>query len=144
MLECGVDKKKIYVMEIGKKYNCGIIKLSPIKLYHDVPNCGWRIYIDGEKAIYATDTSTLNGIVAKDYHNYMIEANYSEDEIEERIIAKTSAGQYCHEIRTKETHLSHEEASEWLLANMGKNSEYVFLHQHKSREKPKEWEYADE
>lgn len=145
LLECGVDKKNIYVMEIGKKYNCGIVSLSPFKLYHDIdtPNCGWRIYTGDEKALYATDTSTMKGIVAKDYNLYLLESNYSEDEIQERIREKQENGQYCYEERVIKTHLSHEQASEWLMENMSFHSEYVFLHGHKDKKKPQEWEYAD-
>lgn len=86
----------------------------------------------------------MRGIVAKDYSLYLIESNYQEDDLEQRIIEKTAAGQYCYELNVASRHLSHEECSEWLMQNMGQKSEYVLLHQHKSKEKPKEWEYADE
>ena len=144
LLDAGIPKQNIDVYEIGKIYDYKAFKVSPIKLYHNVENCGYRLFLNGEKAVYATDTGHLKGISAKDYDLYLIEANYTEDDLEQRIIEKTAAGQYCYELHVAERHLSHEEASEWLLDNMGKNSEYVFLHQHKSREKPKEWEYADE
>ena len=144
LVDAGIPKQNIDVYEIGKIYDYKAFKVSPIKLYHNVENCGYRLFLNGEKAIYATDTGHLKGITAKDYNLYLIESNYDEDDLEQRIIEKTAAGQYCYELHVAERHLSHEEASEWLLANMGKNSEYVFLHQHKSREKPKEWEYADE
>lgn len=144
LVDAGIPKQNIDVYEIGKIYDYKAFKVSPIKLYHNVKNCGYRLFLNGEKAIYATDTGHLKGITAKDYDLYLIEANYDEDDLEQRIIEKTAAGQYCYELHVAERHLSHEEASEWLLANMGKNSEYVFLHQHKSREKPKEWEYQDD
>lgn len=117
--------------------------MSPVKLYHDVENAGYRLYIGDKKAIYATDTAHLTGITAKDYNLYLIEANYSEDEIQERIKTKQENGEFCYEISAMKRHLSHEKASEFLLENMGKNSEYVFLHQHKDKKKPKEWDYAD-
>lgn len=117
--------------------------MSPIKLYHNVENCGYRLFVGQEKAIYATDTGHMRGITAKGYDLYMIESNYDEDDLEQRIREKTAAGQYCYELNVAERHLSHTQASEWLLANMKKNSEYVFLHQHQNRDKPKEWEYAD-
>ena len=143
LVDCGVPKERIDVYEIGKIYDYKAFKVSPIKLYHNVPNCGYRIFANGEKAIYATDTGHLQGITAKDYSLYLIEANYTEGDLEQRIIEKTAAGQYCYELYVADRHLSHEQASEFLLANMGQNGKYVFLHQHKSREKPKEWEYAD-
>lgn len=144
LVECDVPKQNIDVYEIGKIYDYRLFKVSPIKLYHNVENCGYRLFFGDKRAIYATDTAHLNGITAKDYDLYMIEANYTEEDLEERIIAKTAAGQYCYELQVAERHLSHEQASEFLLANMGKHSQYVFLHQHK--EKPKkndDWSYAD-
>lgn len=143
LLTAGVDKLNIDVYKIGAIYDYKAFKVSPIKLYHNVPNCGYRIFANGEKAIYATDTGHLQGITAKDYSLYLIEANYEEEDLEQRIIEKTASGQYCYELHVAERHLSHEQASEFLLANMGQNSEYCFLHGHKDKEKPKEWEYAD-
>lgn len=143
LVNAGVPKERIDVYEIGKIYDYRAFKLSPIKLYHNVENAGYRLFFDNEKAIYMTDTGHLQGITAKDYNLYLVESNYTEDDLEQRIIEKTAAGQYCYELQVSERHLSHEQASEWLLQNMGKNSEYVFLHQHQSKDKPKEWEYAD-
>lgn len=143
LVDAGIPKQSIDVYEIGKIYDYKAFKVSPIKLYHNVPNSGYRVFANGEKAIYATDTGHLQGITAKDYDLYMIESNYDEDDLEQRIREKTDAGQYCYELNVAERHLSHTQASEWLLANMKKNSEYVFLHQHQNRDKPKEWEYAD-
>ena len=79
----------------------------------------------------------------QDYDLYMIESNYDEDDLEQRIIEKTAAGQYCYELYVAERHLSHTQASEWLMQNMSAKSEYVFLHQHQSKKKPQDWEYAD-
>lgn len=143
LIEAGIPKQNIDVYEIGKIYDYKAFKVSPIKLYHNVENCGYRLFVGQEKAIYATDTGHMRGITAKGYDLYMIESNYDEDDLEQRIREKTAAGQYCYELNVAERHLSHTQASEWLLANMKKNSEYVFLHQHQNRDKPKEWEYAD-
>ena len=144
LLECNVPKRNIDVYEIGKIYDYRALKLSPIKLYHNVPNCGYKLFFGEKRAIYATDTAHLNGITAKDYDLYLIEANYTEDDLEERIIAKTAAGQYCYELNVAERHLSHEQASQFLLENMGKNSNYVFLHGHKEKpEKANDWGYQE-
>ena len=144
LVECDVPKTNIDVYDISRVYNYGAFQLAAFRLYHNVPNCGYRLFIKGEKAIYATDTAHLNGITAKDYDLYLIEANYTEEDLEERIIAKTAAGQYCYELNVANRHLSHEQASEFLLKNMGKHSKYVFLHQHKEREKPQDWGYVDD
>lgn len=143
LVEAGVPKQQIDVLEIGKIYDYKAFKVSPIKLYHNVPNCGYRVFANGEKAIYATDTGHLQGITAKDYDLYMIEANYIDEDLQERINAKLEAGEYSYELNVASRHLSHEQASEWLMENMSFHSEYVFLHGHKDKKKPQEWEYAD-
>lgn len=144
LVEAGVPKQSIDVFEIGKIYDYKAFKVSPIKLYHNVPNCGYRIFANGEKAIYATDTEHLQGITAKDYGLYMIEANYTDEDLQERINAKLEAGEYSYELNVASRHLSHEQASEWLMENMSAKSEYVFLHGHKDREQNKDWSYKDD
>ncbi len=133
LISCGVSKENIFVMQIGKLYDFGACKASPVKLYHDVPNAGYRIYIGAEKALYCTDTRHLDGIFAKDYDLYLIEANYEEDEIEERIQTKQTEGKFCYETGVLTRHLSKEQADAFLLENMGDNSEYIYLHQHRER-----------
>ena len=53
-----------------------------------------------------------------------------EEELEERIKQKQLQGDFTYEWRVKDTHLSQEQCVEFLLNNMGENSEYVFMHQH--------------
>lgn len=133
LIECGVSRSNIDILEIGKKYDYRLFKVVPIKLYHDVPQCGYRIMFDNKKILYATDTRTLEGIIAKNYDLYLIEGNYDEDEIQERIKIKQQKGMYAYEFRAKDTHLSKQQATNFLLENMGDNSEYVFMHQHIER-----------
>ena len=133
LLECGVLRKNIDVLEIGTKYDYKLFKVVPIKLYHDVPQCGYRVLFDDYKVIYATDTRTLDGITAKNYDLYLIEGNYEDEELEERIRKKQEIQQYCYEYRARYTHLSKGQASDFLLKNMGNNSEYVFMHEHVER-----------
>lgn len=118
------------ILKIGKKYDYGAFKVSPVKLYHDVPNCGYRLYFDDKKMFYATDTSTLQGIVAKDYDLYMIERNYEESEIIERIKEKESAGEYAYEKRAMHNHLSEQQCNEFLVNNAGAKSEFIYMHMH--------------
>ena len=133
LLECGVDRRNIDVLQIGTKYDYRLFKIVPIKLYHDVPQCGYRVLFDDYKVIYATDTRTLEGITAKNYDLYLIEGNYEDEELEERIRKKQEVQQYCYEYRARYTHLSKGQASDFLLENMGDNSEYVFMHEHIER-----------
>lgn len=130
LLECGVSRKNIDVLKIGVKYDYKLFKVVPVKLYHDVPQCGYRILFDNFKAIYMTDTSTVEGITAKDYDLYLIEANYTDEDIESRINRSYMKNKYCYEIRAIDTHLSKGQACDFLLQNMGEKSEYVFMHEH--------------
>lgn len=133
LLKCGVDRKNIDVLEIGTKYDYKLFKIAPIKLYHDVPQCGYRVLFPNYKVIYMTDTKTVEGISAKNYDLYLIEGNYEDNELEERIRQKQEKQQYCYEYRARYTHLSKGQASDFLLENMGENSEYVFMHEHVER-----------
>lgn len=135
LIKCGVNKKNIDVYEIGKKYNySNNMSISPVLLYHDVPQCGYRVFIGNEKLIYCTDTNSVEGISAKNYNYYLIEANYKEEEIKERIKAKEVLGQYCYEKDVILNHLSKEKCDKFLYDNMGNNSKYEYMHIHIDRE----------
>ena len=130
LIECGVNKKNIDVYEIGKIYDYGNFKVIAVKLYHDVPQCGYKLKINGNKLIYATDTSQIEHVVAKNYDYYFIEGNYeNEEELHQR-----AENQY-YENRVRNTHLSKVAATEWLMNNMGNESKYIFMHEHKERNK---------
>lgn len=136
MVEAGVPSDKIDLYRMGKTYRYPNSEpiIEPIPLTHDVENLGYKIYTNGERAIYATDTFTLDGIDAEGFDLYMIEANYTEDEMAERINRKLEAGEYVYEYRAAAGHLSKEKADEWLRANAtpGK-SRIVYLHRHEER-----------
>lgn len=125
-----VDPRRIDILECDRWYDYGQVKVSPVSLFHDVPNCGYRLDFNGCKVFYATDTGTLDGIEAKGYDLYMLEANHTRAGIEERAKAKMERGEYSYELRAAETHLSEEQALDFIGANAGPKSEYVFLHQH--------------
>jgi len=128
LIECGVNKKNIDIYEIGKIYSYRDFRIVPIKLYHDVPQCGYKLKINGNKLIYATDTEKINHINAKNYDYYFIEGNYeNEEELHNRAVND------YYEHRVKNTHLSKVQATEWLMQNMGENSKYIFMHEHRER-----------
>ena len=106
-------------------------KITMVPAVHNVPNAGYKIYLpNGKKVFYMTDTNEINHISAKDFDLYLLEANYSEEEIRWRIDTKTAAGKYAYEINVLKSHLSREKADEWLRNNMGPRSTYVYIHQH--------------
>lgn len=135
LLEAGVDKRCISVCapkETWCFFGTAMAELFP--LVHDVQNCGWMIVTtDRETAFYATDTATLDGVEAKDYDLYLIEANHTREELEARAKAKLEAGQYAYEYRAAANHLSQEQALDWLYQQMGPHSRYVFLHAHQDK-----------
>lgn len=133
LLNCGVPKENIDVIEYGKLYDYAIFKICPVLLYHDVPNYGYRIFMNDEKLFYATDTNTLDGITAKNYDLYMVEANYTDEDIQARIREKQNKGEYAYEIGVLHSHLSKTECDNFIYDNIGSNGAYVYLHQHVDR-----------
>lgn len=121
--------KNIDVYELNKIYDYGEFKISIGRLYHDTPNCFFRIFKGDHKIFRATDTSHLNGIEAKSYSLYCIEMNYSEEVINQRIAEKKKTGAFCYEVGAANSHLSEEQAKEWLFKNMNENSQVIRLHE---------------
>lgn len=121
--------KNVDILESGKVYDYGAFKVSPITLYHDVPNFGYRIFQGETKIIHCTDTYTMEGITAKDYSFYAIESNHWEEEVNKRIEEKQKRGAFCYEIGAKNSHLSEEQAREFIFKNRGENSQVIRLHE---------------
>ena len=131
LVDAGVNPHVIDVINLYSflHYRSGTV-ITAFPIPHNVPNCGWHIDIDGYRIFYATDCATLDGIEAKNYDLYMIEANHTRAEIEARIADKHAAGQFAYEEAAARNHLSREQAEDWLARNAGEHSKYVFLHQH--------------
>lgn len=125
--------KNIDVLQVGKIYDYGAFKVSPIKLYHDVPNFGWRIFLpNGQKIFHATDTVHLEGITAKGYDLYAIEHNYCEEYIQQAIEEARANGEYTHAYGSIKTHLSIQQARAFIEANRKESSEVLELHKSRS------------
>ena len=135
LIECGVDKRNIDVYDniSNFKYLDNLI-VTTFDLQHDVLNCGYKLFINDKKYFYATDTRSLENIEAKDYDMYFVEGNYEDkNELEERKQKHIEKGEYYYEDRVEKTHLSQVQATEWLMKNMGSNSKYIFMHEHKEK-----------
>lgn len=132
LLSAGIPARCIDLYNPDSVYGYGAdVKISAFYLTHDVENCGYRVYISGESAIYATDTGSLDGISAPDYDIYLVEANHTEAEIAERIQRKLEAGEFVYEYRAAAGHLSKEKADAWLAQNATPGKSRVFyLHKH--------------
>lgn len=129
----GVSARQIDVLEAGKRYDYGSFQIEPVTLYHDVPNYGLKIYINGKKVIYIVDTGYVDDVDAKNFDLYLLESNHTRAEIEARIAEKQSRGEFAYETRAAQNHLSQEQAMDWLARNAGPNSKYILLHQHRER-----------
>lgn len=130
----GIKSSKIDVLKHNKIYDYGAFKIGVIPLIHDVKNYGLKIFDlkTKEKIIYAVDTNKIDHIKAVDYNLYLIEANYDIDKLEANIKSDIEKGIYSYGMRVKDTHLSIQAASEYILNNAGANSQYEFIHQSKN------------
>jgi len=127
-----VKPRNIDVYDQGKTFLYPeFAEVRPLALIHNAKNCAYSISLKtGERVFYATDTNRIDHIEAKNYDLYLIEANYTEAEIVERIRRKEEAGGHVYEWDVLQNHLSKEKADDWLYRNMGANSRYVYLHEH--------------
>lgn len=133
LTDANVKPEQIIVMEPNKIYGFGICDVIPFEVEHDVPNVGYKIHFPSCKVVYATDCVNLRGIRAKDYDLYCVEANFQKEELQARMDAKKEAGLYPYEQRVLKCHMSKEECDDWLVKNMGHDSQYMYLHCHEDK-----------
>lgn len=134
LYEAGVSATQIDVFKPdgwASYYVDGLsVYASPVALTHNVQNCGWKISTQAGTVFYATDTGTLDGIEAKNYDLYLVEANHTRAEIEARLAEKEAQGVFAYERKAAENHLSFEQTVDWLTQNMGPDSVWVPMHGH--------------
>lgn len=136
--ESNVQKHNIDIYQNCVKNDYGAFQVEPVIIPHDVPNCGYKLFIGGEKIFYATDCGSLSHVKAKNYDYYLIEANYTKEELSERIKRKLASGAYIHEYRVERQHMAEEDSMNWILDNAGQDSKYMFLHKHKEKKNDKQ------
>lgn len=124
--------RNVDVLELNKWYDYGEFKVSLGKLYHDVPNVFIRLDFGNFKIFRATDTAHLQGISAKNYDLYAIEANYDEETVWTNIKAQEEQGKFSHQRGSVESHLSYQQARDFYFENKGENSNWIRLHESKS------------
>ncbi len=129
LVECGVNKKNIYILKSSKKYDLGLLKVKLEELRHDTPNYALKCEINSKKMIYIVDTTNVDNIIAKDYDLYLIENNYQESLLQEHINNCEDKNMLYYLNRVPKTHLSSEQANSFLIENMGNNSVYEYIHQ---------------
>ena len=144
LTDAGISPRRIISFEAGARMLFSKQKTSMVASYfeleHDVPNIGWKLSLEstktGGKAIslmYATDTASIDHISLPDLDYYFLEANYEDEELEERMAEKLRHGEYSYEARVRLSHLSKAQADKWLANNAGENSRFIYMHQHTNR-----------
>ena len=128
LVECGISKKSIYVLKEGIRYDLGLLRVRLVYLFHDVDNYALKWEIKNKKGIYIVDTNRVDHIVAQDYDLYLIESNYNEELLEQHIKECDNKDKLYYLNRAKSTHLSSKQATDFLLKNMGENSEFMRIH----------------
>lgn len=126
--------RNVDIFDLNKWYDYGTFKVSIGKLYHDVENCFFRIFIkqpNGEyfKIFRATDTAHLEGITAKGYDLYCIESNYNSDTIFQIIQEKESRGEFAYQRGAINSHLSEQQANDFFFSNKKNSSLLIRLHE---------------
>lgn len=129
LLTLNVPKGNIYWLRESHLYDLGATKVKTHELIHDTPNYALKFEINDKKGIYIIDTASVEGIEAKNYSLYLIENNYREDILEEHIRNCIDENELFYLRRVPKTHLSDEQVNSFLIENMGKDSEYVYIHQ---------------
>jgi L-ascorbate metabolism protein UlaG (beta-lactamase superfamily) len=121
--------RNVDIYDPGELWDYGSFQISTFKLYHDVPNCGYRIYKDGKRIFHATDSGHLEGIEARGYDLYCIESNYNEETIDAEIQAIEARGEYAYMKGVMNSHLSEQQADEFIYKNKAEHSQILRLHE---------------
>lgn len=130
LVDVGVSKKNIDVFDFDKIYSYGLCNVIPVYLKHNVPNCGYKIHFQTGKMIYATDCNNLNGITAPRYDLYLIEANYEDKAIRDKIRRKKELGIFAYEEQVLKNHLSKKKCDDFIINNADSHSRFVYMHCH--------------
>lgn len=139
-----LDSKRLIPLKVGKIYDFKRFTVRPIKLYHDVQNCGYMLNFAAKefKVFHATDTAHLKGIKAPGFDVYVVECNYSQEKYDElydrrQAVAfedKKTIKELNEQLKLFEnsinTHLSDRQFDEFIKANAKKDS--IIFKAHKS------------
>lgn len=116
--QLGISKDRYHVYKLFTAYNYQTYKIVPLKLYHDVPNVGYRIIrADGYKHIHITDTKTVEGIGASNYDSAAIECNYEEVSANNLIELARREKTFTHVYGSLNSHLSVQQTQKFIKDN---------------------------
>lgn len=125
----GFNLGRLDIFECGQIYDYGLYEISPFKLFHDVPNFGYRIWKGDKRIFHATDSGHLEGITAPGYDLYCIESNYNEETIDAEIQAIEARGEYAYMKGVMNSHLSEQQADDFIYRNRADHSQILRLHE---------------
>lgn len=132
LVECGVNKKNIFILKEQKWFDLGLIQAKLDKLEHDTPNYALHFQYELKKGLYVVDTASVENIDAKDYNLYLVENNYQEEILEKHIQecmeSNDNEDKLFYLNRVKSTHLSSSKCNDFLINNMGSDSNYEYIH----------------
>lgn len=110
---------------INKKTKIGDIIVTPIKLFHDIPNQGYLVdFSDGIRVVYITDTCKIP-YRFKNVDIFIVESNFHEDIMIEAMCDSTTSGFLAN--RVYHTHLSLQKCEGFLRQNFTGNCKAIFL-----------------
>lgn len=119
---------KIGLINAGYEFTAGEYKIMPFECVHDVICYGYTWEVEGQRVIYATDTSTLNQAPKEKYDYMFIESNYDEKKLE--AIGATFAKRGYDPFKNAKRHLSMQQCKTFYYLNRrDKESVLVELHQ---------------
>ena len=124
--------KNVDCLDLGKWYDYGLFKIAIGQLWHEVPNCFFRIEKNGFKIFRATDTFTLEGITAYNYNLFCIEYNYDDETVMDVIKKQEDKGRFAHQRNSVNNHLSWQQAQDFIFKNASGDYEVIRLHESKS------------
>ena len=128
LVDLGVIKKNIYLLDSGKWYTLGMLNVKLEPLIHDTPNYAFKCQYNGKKMIYIVDTANVDNIKAKGYDLYLIENNYREDILQKHILECEEQSKLYYLDRVPRTHLSSEQCNSFLIENMQENGNFEYIH----------------
>ena len=133
LVDCGVNKKNIFILKEYKWYDLGMLNVMLEPLIHDTPNYCLKWQLNSKKGIYIVDTANVDDIEAECYDLFLIESNYNEElldqHIQECIDNNDDENKLYYLHRVSRTHLSDKQCNDFLIQNMSNNSQYIKLHQ---------------
>lgn len=134
LVKLNISKKNIYVLKDRKTYDFGLFNIKPIETYHDVPNTSYLVDFKPYTLYYATDTCSLpDDECLKGLNLYCVEANYKQEILDKHIKECQDNDDEMNKLiyldRVRKTHLSYEKANDFLIKNMGNESQFIYVHE---------------